>query len=262
MNTEIDGLNINYREEGNGPLLVMLHGWGANIELFNGIFNFASSKYHVVAMDMPGFGKSDEPDFAYSVDDYISFVVKFVKKLFPEDKEIIFLGHSHGGRVSIKMAARSATEDFGFKMKSLVLVDSAGVIAVKTPAQLRRQKKYKFYKKLITGSGILKIYPGALDKLQKKFGSADYSAASPTMRASMVKVVNEDMVPYMPKVTMPVLLIWGKNDTATPLSDGQKMEELMPEAGLAPIDNAGHYSFLDQPYIFYRILGSFLKIDM
>jgi len=262
MNTVIDGLNINYREEGTGPLLVMLHGWGSNIDLFNGVINFASKKYHVVAMDMPGFGKSDEPSFAYSVDDYIAFVVKFVKSLFPEEKEVIFLGHSHGGRVSIKMAARSKTEDFGFKIKSLILVDSAGVIAVKTPAQLKRQKKYKFYKKLITKSGILKIYPDALNKLQKKFGSADYSAASPIMRASMVKVVNEDMVPYMPDVTMPALLIWGKNDTATPLSDGQKMEKLMPESGLAAIDNAGHYSFLDQPYIFNKILGSFLKIEI
>ena len=61
MNTEIDGIKINYRDEGQGPMLVMLHGWGSNIELFDQIIRFTASAYHVVAMDMPGFGKSGEP---------------------------------------------------------------------------------------------------------------------------------------------------------------------------------------------------------
>ena len=111
-------------------------------------------------------------------------------------------------------------------------------------------------------SGILKLDPEALNKLQKKFGSADYSAASPVMRASLVKVVNEDLAPYMPKVNMPALLVWGDKDTATPLSDGQQMEKLMPEAGLAVIKGAGHYSFLDNPVLYQRILGSFLQIKL
>ncbi len=81
------------------------------------------------------------------------------------------------------------------------------------------------------------------------------------MRKSLVMCVNEDLVPYMPSVTMPALLIWGDKDTATPLSDGQTMEKLMPEAGLAVINGAGHYTFLDNPYLYNRILGSFLKIS-
>ena len=80
------------------------------------------------------------------------------------------------------------------------------------------------------------------------------------MRKSLVMNVNEDMVPYMPSVTMPALLIWGDKDTATPLSDGQLMEKLMPEAGLAVINGAGHYTFLDNPYLYNKILGSFLGI--
>ena len=58
MKTTINGLNINYIDEGQGQLLVLLHGWGSNIELFSGIINFVKSKYHVVAMDMPGFGRA------------------------------------------------------------------------------------------------------------------------------------------------------------------------------------------------------------
>ena len=262
MNKNINGLNINYIDEGQGPLLVMLHGWGSNIDLFAGVISFAKDKYHVVAMDMPGFGKSDEPVEPMNVDAYVEFVLAFLKELYPEEKEVIFLGHSMGGRIIIKLAAgiHDGNIKTDFTIPKIILTDSAGVLPVRTKAQNSRTKRYKFYKNLITKTGFVKLCPQALDALQKKFGSADYAAASPVMRKSLVMNVNEDCTPYMPSVTQPVLLIWGDQDTATPLSDGKKMEELMPEAGLAVIQGAGHYTFLDNPYLYNRILGSFLGI--
>ena len=80
---------------------MMLHGWGSNIDLFAGVISFAKAKYHVVAMDMPGFGKSDEPAEPMNVDAYVEFVLAFLKELYPQEKEVIFLGHSMGGRISI-----------------------------------------------------------------------------------------------------------------------------------------------------------------
>lgn len=262
MNAIINGLNINYIDEGAGPLLIMLHGWGSNIDLFSGVIGFARKAYHVVAMDMPGFGKSDEPAEPMNVDAYVDFVLSFIKELYPQEKEIIFLGHSMGGRIIIKLASgihdgRIKTD---FVISKIILTDSAGVIPVRTEEQKKRTSRYKFYKNVLTKTGIAKAFPGTIDSLQKKFGSADYAAASPVMRKSLVMNVNEDMVPYMPSVTQPTLLIWGDKDTATPLSDGQLMEKLMPEAGLAVINGAGHYTFLDNPYLYNRILGSFLSI--
>ena len=264
MKTNINGLNINYIDEGSGQLLVMLHGWGSNIELFKGVIDFARTKYHVVAMDMPGFGKSDEPSEPMDVDAYVDFVLSFIKELYPEEKEIIFLGHSMGGRIIIKLTSgiHDGRIKADFTVPKIVLTDAAGVKPVRTKGQNKRTRRYKFYKNLLTRTGIAKAFPSTIDALQKKFGSADYAAASPVMRQSLVKVVNEDLVPYMSSVTMPALLIWGDQDTATPLSDGQKMEKEMPEAGLAVIEGAGHYSFLDNPYLFYKILGSFLGIEM
>ncbi len=264
MKTIINGLNINYIEEGEGPLLIMLHGWGSNCDLFAQVIRFTRQKYHTVAMDMPGFGKSDEPKEPMNVDDYVEFVLEFIRTLFPEEKEIIFLGHSMGGRVIIKLTSgiHDGRIKADFTVPKAILTDSAGIIPVRTEAQKKRTKRYHFYKNLLNKTGISKAFPGTLDSLQKKFGSADYAAASPVMRQSLVKVVNEDLEPYMPSVTMPVLLIWGDRDTATPLSDGQKMEKLMPEAGLAVINGAGHYSFIDNTYLYNKILGSFLGISL
>ena len=259
MFTTVDGLRIYYRDEGQGPLLVLLHGWGSTTDLFDGIYRFASAKYRVIGPDFPGAGRSEEPAEPMGLDDYVRFVKRFLETVAPEEREIIFLGHSHGGRVLIRMAAAMG-EDAGFTVPEMILVDSAGIVPVKTAAQKKRSSRYRFYKRMLTVTGIVKLFPSALDTLQKRFGSADYAAASPVMRQTMVRVVNEDLTEEMPRVKMPVLLIWGDADTATPIADGRRMEELMPEAGLAVIPGAGHFSFLDDPVLFSRILGSFLHV--
>ncbi|MDE7369928.1 MAG: alpha/beta hydrolase, partial [Muribaculaceae bacterium] len=88
---------------------------------------------------------------------------------------------------------------------------------------------------------------------------SDYRNSSPKMRAIMSKVVNEDLCHLMPEISAPTLLIWGENDTATPLSDAKKMERLIPDAGLVSFPGCGHYSFLDNPGQFAAVLNSFLK---
>jgi pimeloyl-ACP methyl ester carboxylesterase len=265
----VDNIKTHYREEGPGitegvpetgtplPLVVLLHGWGANIELFDGIFRQLSSRYHVVGPDLPGFGKSGEPSEALDIDGFADFVCDFLLQLFPQEKEVIFLGHSHGGRITIRLLARP---DKAFSCPKAILVDSAGIVPEKTPAQKRRVRTYHFLKEVLVRSGIAGRHPELLDRLQKKFGSADYSAASPLMRESMVKNVNCDLRGDMPKISVPVLLIWGDRDTATPIADGRIMEKLIPGAGLAVIPGAGHFTFLDNPGLFARILGSFLGV--
>ena len=129
LQTNVDSLKINYMDKGSGELVVLLHGWGSNIELFENMSELLARKYHVVAPDMPGFGLSDEPKEPWRVDDYVDFVLKFLEPFAP--KKVTFLGHSFGGRVIIKMASR----DLPFEIEKVILVDSAGVRPKKTAAQ-------------------------------------------------------------------------------------------------------------------------------
>ena len=101
-----------------------------------------------------------------------------------------------------------------------------------------------------------------IENHRRKSGSADYNALTGTMRNILVKVVNEDLKAVMPRIQCPVLLIWGKNDTATPLRDARTMERLIPDAGLVAFDDAGHYSFLDKPYEFNAVVQNFLQPDI
>ena len=138
----IDSLNINYLEQGEGELVVLLHGWGSNITLFNHTVSVLSKKYKVVAMDMPGFGESDEPKEPWCVDDYVDFVLKFIESYSP--KKVTLLGHSFGGRVIIKMCSRALP----FEINKIILVDSAGVKPKKTFKQKAKQNIYKATKNI------------------------------------------------------------------------------------------------------------------
>lgn len=252
----VNGIGINYEQKGNGELVVLLHGWGSNIKLFANLIDLLSAKYTVVAMDMPGFGESEEPKTPWCVDDYVQFVIDFLKDY--DTKEVTLLGHSFGGRVIIKMHSR---ESLPFKVKKVILVDSAGIMPPKSNKKSWRTRYYKMGKTVLSTKLVQKLAPDALENFRKKMGSADYAAASPMMRQVMVKVVNEDLEPYLPNIKCPTLLVWGVNDTATPISDGEKMEKLIPDAGLVRLENAGHYSFLEQQFTFNRVMCSFMGIE-
>lgn len=255
MYKKVNNININYEQKGSGDLVVLLHGWGSNIKLFSSLIDLLSAKYTVVAMDMPGFGESEEPPEVWCVDDYVQFVVDFLADY--DNKNITFLGHSFGGRVIIKLCSRT---DLKFSVNKVVLVDSAGIMPPKSNKKSMRTRYYKAGKAILSTKIAQKIAPDALENFRKKMGSADYAAASPLMRQVLVKVVNEDLEPLLPNIKCPALLVWGVNDTATPLSDGEKMEQLIPDAGLVKLENAGHYSFLDQQFTFNRVMCSFMKI--
>ncbi len=254
MEAVINGITTNYITAGQGEPVLLLHGWGSSIVPYSRLIGQLSQKYFVIALDMPGFGQTQEPKTPYDVDDYVTFVLEFLKQF--DIRRLSVVGHSFGGRVIIKMVNRQLP----FAIDKLVLIDSAGIKPQGTKKKNLKQRCYKIGKWFATRKPIARLFPEFLEALRVKFGSADYAAASPMMRQCLVKVVNEDLSHLLPGIQAPTLLVWGENDTATPLSDAKQMEAAIPGAGLAVIKNAGHFSFVEQPVIFERIMGSFFEI--
>lgn len=254
MYMTVDGYNINYKTTGDGDkTLVVLQGWGTAMELYDSVAEILGHKYRVVQFDMPGFGASDEPEDSWSVGQYADFVLKFFDSL--DIKKTSLLGHSYGGRVIIELAARNSLP---VEIEKIILMDSAGVMPERTPAQQRSIKKYKMLKALANTKLAQMMCPELIEEWQRNQGSADYKNASPVMRSTLVKAVNYDQTHLLPKIDEETLLIWGDMDDATPISDAYTMERLIPNNGLAVIKGAGHYSFLEQPETFRHILESFL----
>lgn len=252
MVTKIDNISVNYIDIGDGDIIVLLHGWGSNITLFEGIVKTLSPNHRVVAPDMPGFGKTSEPPQPWCVDDYVDFVTKFLNAL--NIKEFSVLVHSFGGRVLFKLNAK---KELPFIIKKAVLIDSAGIMPKKTFKQKLSLRMYKVARCIMSTKVLHFLYPDAVENMRKKRGSADYNNATPTMRSTLVKVVNEDLGPLVSKLNCPTLLIWGDADTATPISDAELMEQLIPDAGLVVCEGAGHYSFLEQPVKVHGALKAF-----
>lgn len=256
---DIDGISVNYAVKGEGEYVFILHGWGANLEVYNSVADVLAEKYTVVSFDFPGFGKTPEPPEIWDVSAYADFTEKFISS-FGQSK-VILMGHSFGGRVILKLVSK---ENLAFSVSKILFVDSAGVMPKRSKKQNFRTRIYKAGKFFLSIYPVRKMFPDALENLRKKFSSADYASASEKMRGVLVKTVNEDLTPLMKNVKCTTLLIWGVNDTATPYSDAEIFEREISsggaDVGIAKIENAGHYSFLDQPYVFGKIIRSFLKI--
>lgn len=240
---------MHYTVAGHGPAIVLMHGWGCNTTTLASIERVATDTNTVYNIDFPGFGKSEEPHEAWSIYDYTDMLRDFILALNIDTPSL--LGHSFGGRVAIIYASR-------YPVDKVILVDSAGVKpkrSLKYYFKVYLFKLMKYIAPLLMGRARADEY---IQSQRAKRGSSDYSNSTPMMRAIMSKVVNEDLTHLMPSITAPTLLIWGENDTATPIGDAHVMERLIPDAGLVTFPGCGHYSFLDNPVQFAAVLRSFL----
>jgi pimeloyl-ACP methyl ester carboxylesterase len=249
----IDGLDVNYSVSGNGGRdVLLLHGWGASLQSFGFIQESLSRDFRVFAIDFPGFGLSSEPPEPWGVEEYSRCVGKLIDSLGIQNP--IILGHSHGGRTAIRYASENPVH-------KLILVDAAGVKPKRSFNYYIRVYSYKAVKHLLSLPGLNRFKERILAKWRSKVGSSDYKNASRIMQQTLVRLVNSDLTPFMPRIKAPTLLIWGENDTATPVEHGRVMEKKIPNAGLVVMKNASHWSFVDKPREFLIILHNFLESD-
>ncbi len=252
----IAGVRIHYRETGkpDGLPIVIMHGYGCTVDTVASIAAILESGMRVINVDLPGHGQSDEPPTVWGVDDYTRCIETLIKEL--DLKNVSLLGHSFGGRIGILLSSRNP------EIHKLVLVDAAGIKPRRKPKYYIKVYTYKTLKHLLPLLFGKKTGGKLLDKYRGKAGSADYRQSSPIMRGVMSKCVNEDLKFAMPSIKAPTLLIWGSEDTATPLSDAKTMEKLIPDAGLVNFEGAGHYSFLDNPGGFRAVMQEFFKKEL
>lgn len=258
MNIKVDGYNICYKVTGSGSkTVIILQGWGTDLGVYDSVANTINEQYRVVQFDFPGFGGSDEPREAWNVDAYADFFCKFVQALQIEKATLI--GHSYGGRVIIKLAAR---ENLPFEITNIVLIDSAGILPERSFSQKMKIKRYKILKKILNLKVVYALFPELIDDWKSRQGSADYRNASPVMRQCLVMAVNEDLTGLLPYIKQDTLLIWGDKDTATPIRDAKIMEEKIQNSGLVVLKGTGHFSFLEQPAVFRNVMRSYFQIGV
>jgi len=229
--------------------IVVLHGWGAHIEAVAPILAALDGAADLIALDLPGFGESEPPEQAWDVDSYARFMIAFLDELGVERAHLV--GHSHGGRVSIALAA-----DEPERVGRLVLVDSAGLRPKRGWRYRRRVAVAKLGRVIATVGGG----PGRRlqERMRARVASRDYLEASEAMRGTFRALVAADLSDRLPRIRASTLLVWGDRDEDTPLWMAHRMEELIPDAGLVVLEGAGHYSYADAPGQFGAVARRFL----
>ena len=244
---EVNSQKVRLLEIGEGEPVVVLHGWGGRIESMAPVLKCLGLAFHVVAMDLPGFGESPVPAGVWGTPDYAEFVHDVVVSLGHE--RAAFVGHSYGAKTSLYLAATH--REFVTK---LVAQGASG---------LRMAPSLKTRGKRLVGKGARLAGslgpPGRVLKrsLYALVASQDYKDAG-ELRPIMVKVVNEDIGHLLPNIDAPTLLIWGTDDDAAPLAHGKRMEQLIRDAALIEFEGAGHFAYLDERDRFCTIVRHFL----
>ncbi|MEY5017958.1 MAG: hypothetical protein RL431_1007 [Actinomycetota bacterium] len=184
------------------PAVVALHGWGRSGNDFAPIV----AGLDAVAIHLPGFGPTSPPDTVWGTADYAELVAEAIRPFGP----VVVVGHSFGGRIAVRLAARHPE-----LVSSLVLT---GAPLVRLAPTSKPELGYRLARALHKW-GL--ITDARMKAIRSRFGSADYNAAQGIMREIMVATVNENYDDDMAALSLPVAMVWGENDTAAPTAAGQ-----------------------------------------
>ncbi|HMV44104.1 MAG TPA: alpha/beta hydrolase [Leptospiraceae bacterium] len=256
---EIDGLKIHYREAGEGKCLVLIHAAGHSLEDFNSIFDKLKTSYRVIAIDLPGHGKSDlfdPPTFA-NVITLSKYIQEFSKQVVKE--KAIYLGNSIGGFLSISLALASPE-----LVKGLVLVNSGGFNEPGLIADNFTRLKGKEWITRIVWNTFPSLYIKVKNEFTKDILSRIRNNKTDNAIKTNASIWRSFLLPEhnlrerAKEIECPTFLIWGKRDPVIELKIGIQATQLIPDARLELL-NTGHLPFAEDPENFFTVLKSFLE---
>jgi pimeloyl-ACP methyl ester carboxylesterase len=207
--------------------IAILHGWTYSVELWKPFVKMLKDAgFEVEMLKIPGLtAKIDRP---WTLEDY----VQWLKNILEKDKRIL-MGHSNGGRIALATASK-----YPDLVKHLILINSAGIYHDNLSLRIKRSVFKNIAKagKRITSSKKLR------DLLYKIVGETDYRDAEENTAKTIVNLISSDLTSYLPKITIPTLVIWGEKDNhnQTPVSDAMLINRLIKNSKLRIVKYAKH----------------------
>jgi pimeloyl-ACP methyl ester carboxylesterase len=248
---QVDGQPLSWLERrGQDPAVLLLHGWGSSAASFTGLLRLSRSPRRLVALDLPGFGESPIGRGSWDTTAYSELVARWASQQLGSPPSL--LGHSYGGAIAIRLAAGPTPPD------RLLLCSASGIRPDAGGAPTARTRAYRMLR------SSTRWLPGRLGSqarefLAQRFGSADYRAAGPLLRPTLVAAVTEDLSAQAARIDVPTLIIWGARDQELPLEPhAGRLRELISSSELVVLESSGHFPFVDEAGRFARIFDSFM----
>lgn len=248
MYITVNNQEIYYQKLGNGKDLIMLHGWKQDVSSFHNVAEELKKHFTLWLIDLPGFGRSENPKKPFTVSDYAEIIKEFIKL-----NKIIkphLLGHSVGGNISIKLAAEN-----GELINKLVLESSSGIRPNREIWKLIIYPLAKAFHYLIPNIFRIK------DKIRHMVYwrlEADYINAG-NLKSTLNNILNEDLFSLLPKIKNQTLLIWGENDRQVKLIYGRKMYRKIPNSRLEVFEKTAHFPHIENLKLFLYFVIDFLS---
>ena len=249
MKIIVQNLATEYLDEGTGKVVLFLHGWQDNLHTFDSLVSLLPPTLRIIRLDLPGFGKSEVPKETWDLNNYVQFVKDFIQKL--DIKVYAFIGHSFGGRIVIKGEATK-----NLQAQKIILIGSAGMTK-------NRTFHNSFFKLLAKIGGLITYVPPlifwreGLRKRMYSFIGSDYLNTG-ELKETFLKIISDDLSASAKNITIPALLIWGVNDTETPLADGKKLSQLIRGSDLKVFNETGHFVHREKSQEVARLIQEFL----
>jgi pimeloyl-ACP methyl ester carboxylesterase len=237
-----------YIEQGEGPVLIVLHGLFGALSNFKDVLNEFSKDYKVVIPIMPIY---DLPMLKTNVKELAKYIDEFVE--FKGFNEVTLLGNSLGGHVSLVY-----TVNHPEKVKAMILTGSSGLYENAFGGSFPRREDKKYIREKVEKT----FYDPkvATDELvEEVFGIINDRNKLIRVLAIAKAAIRHNMREEIPNMELPVCLIWGKNDIVTPPDVAEEFHELFPNSELHWIDKCGHAPMMEHPQEFNRILSPWLK---
>lgn len=225
LHTEIIGQN--------GFPLILLHGWGQNLTHMKPLAECLSHHSEVHLIDLPGFGHSTLPNGVWDSFQYADRIIAYMDE--KQIKQADFLGHSFGGKVAFSLASR-----YPERVRHLVLLASSGLKRKRTWLQSSRLFAIRNGGKLLKGIDRLIKTDFFKTQFSARYGSTDYQQAG-AMRPILVKSVNEDLEDILSTVKAPTLLLWGEQDSETPVEVAKRFQNQIKNSKLILFPGKDHH---------------------
>ncbi|MDH0893811.1 MULTISPECIES: alpha/beta hydrolase [unclassified Pseudomonas] len=247
----VDGLTLHYYEGGptDGDTLVMIHGFGANRDNWLRMARHFTERYRVIALDLPGFGESSKPDASYDVASQTERLHAFVTALNIEKPHLI--GNSMGGHIAALYAAR-----YPDQVSSIALLDNAGITSPRMSEMfqmIERGQPNPLVVRKAEDFGTLMDFvfvnpPPLPDSLKRHF--AAQSMANQAHYDMIFTQLREQYVPLepeLPKIQVPVLVLWGDRDRVLDVSSIEVMKPLLQKPTVVVMKDCGHAPMIERP---------------
>ena len=237
-----------YIEEGEGPVLMLLHGLFGAMSNFRGIFDAFSSRYRVIIPLIPIY---EQTKVKSSVEGYSKYIEEFVD--FKQIDKATLLGNSLGGHIALVYSLRRPE-----KVESLILTGSSGLFESGMGSGFPRRGSYEYVAEKVAYT-FYSPEVATKELIDDVFGIVNDNYKTLRVLKVARSAQRHNMRDDLHRIHVPTLLIWGLNDNITPPHVAHEFDKLIPDTELKFIDKCGHAPMMEHPEIFNQYLEDFLN---